>query len=117
MKYIGLRLGSLAFVLRALFLQAKNKVQKPETKNKNLLGSLDVPSFCRINANSVAFIDERRHRDDHSVFESGGFVDVGNSRALQRWFGLCDCQFHRGWQIDADRRTVVKLCLDLHTGS
>ncbi len=41
-----------------------------------LLGSFDVASFGRVNADAVAFIDEGRDLNRRAVFKRRGLVDV-----------------------------------------
>jgi hypothetical protein len=61
-----------------------------------LLGSLDVAPFGGVDAEAIAFVDERRHLNRHAVFQGCGLVDVGNCRALHRRLGLLNGEFHRG---------------------
>ena len=80
-----------------------------------LLRPFNIAAFGGIDANTVAFVDERRHGNRHAIFQQGRFVNVGNGCALHRWLGARDGQFHRRWQVNANRRPLVKLRLNLQS--
>src|SRR6185503_12151566 len=82
-----------------------------------LLCTLDVASLDGIDANAIALVNEGWNLDGDAVFQGGGFIDVGNGRPFHRWLGLADRQLQRWRQVDSDGRTLVKLRLNLQSGT
>ena len=80
-----------------------------------LFRSLNVAAFGGIDANAVAFVNKWWHGNGHAIFQCRRFVYIGNRRTFHRRFGSRDGQFHRGRQIDADRRAFIKFRLNFQS--
>src|SRR5205807_8034091 len=63
----------------------------------------------RVDADLVAFVDERRHLDDQARFERGGLHLRTRRRSLDARHGLLDDQINRLGQLDSYRFRVVEL--------
>ena len=80
------------------------------------LYALLIAPFGRVDANLVAFVNERRHLHDQAGFHFRRFVDVRYGGALQPRFGLDDFHFDGRGQFDTHRLAFVEFDLHLDVG-
>src|SRR5688500_6387267 len=78
-----------------------------------LLDALDVGAGRGVDADALAFADERRHLHDEPGLHLGRLADVGDRGALQCGLRLHDRHLHRQRELDADRAVLVHLDLEL----
>src|SRR6266850_2170441 len=81
-----------------------------------LLGAFDVAPFGGIHANTIALVYEWWNLNGNSVLQGRGFINVRDGRTLHLRFSPHYGQFHRGRQVDSDRRSLVKLSLKFEAG-
>src|SRR5262249_34429824 len=77
--------------------------------------ALGFPGFG-VDANPVAFVDERRHLDDESGLERRRLDLSARGGALDAGDGLLDDEIDGRRQFDPDRLHVVELDADQHLG-
>src|SRR5712692_1925881 len=80
--------------------QAVKQVHSFRAAELSLLGPFDVTSFDWIDANPIAFVDERRNLNNDAVLKGRRFVHVRHRRAFQAGFNSRHAQFERSRQVD-----------------
>src|SRR5580700_215337 len=80
----------------------------------SLVGSADVAAVARVDADDVTALDEERNLHGGAGLELRGLRRIRRRIAAKAGVGLDDLQFDVSRQIDADRRSIVKLHVDHH---